>query len=116
MKNNRGLNLTGILKADMSSLLWNWLKGIWGSFNRFVRRSLYPNQGRRASSSANYSDLAHICPLVGISQFRHAESLTVSDLMAKVKWRIPIQTVKVATSATAPSASVASVKDEINWD
>jgi len=103
MKKNQGLSF---------SLVGNWLKGIWSSFIRFVRRSLRPNQGRRPiSSNSEGAKPTLICPLVGISQFRHAESLTVSELIAKVEWRIPTSQ-KTAASAN----SVASVKDEINWD
>lgn len=119
MNNNRGSNLTKVWKSGTSDL-WKWIKGLWSSFSRFVRRrnaflwkSLHPNQGRRSSSSDNPSD-SHICPLVGISQFRHAESLTVGDLMAKVQWRNPPS--RASKAPTATSASVASVKDEIDWD
>jgi len=115
MNNNRGSKVTKAGKANISDL-WKWLKGIWSSFSRFVRRSLRPNQGRRTNSNSTHiSELAHICPLVGISQFRHAESLTVGELMAKVKWQsAPLP--KAPVSPTATSSSVASVKDEINWD
>ncbi len=114
MKNNRGLNLTKVWKADISSL-WKWLKGIWSSFSRLVKRSLNPNKGNRANSiNTQLSDITNISPLVGISHFRHPESLTVGDLMAKVQWRVPPS--KVSKAATATSASVASVKDEIDWD
>ena len=119
--NNRSSNLTKAWKSGTSDL-WKWIKGIWSSFSRFVKRrnaflwkSLHPNQGRRTSTSNSLSELARICPLVGISQFRHAESLTVGDLMAKVKWQsAPLPKAPVSPSAT--STSVASIKDEINWD
>jgi hypothetical protein len=110
MKNNRH-------QVRKPNLFWQWLKGIWSSFSRFVKRITNPNQGRRPSSlnldNSNSPQTsahpAHISPLVGISQFRNAESLTVGELMAKVQWRVP-------PTKTASSASVGSVKDEINWD
>lgn len=108
MKNNRNQ----VVKPNP---FWQWLKGIWSSFSRFIRRVINPNQGRRPSSanSPNYSSSqvrnAHISPLVGISQFRNAESLTVGELMAKVQWRVP-------PTKAASSNSVGSVKDQINWD
>jgi hypothetical protein len=115
MKKNQGLSSNKVLKADIFSLVGNWLKGIWSSFSRFVRRSLYPNQGRRPiSSNGEGAKPTIICPLVGISQFHHADSLTVSELIAKVQWRIPNSTSSQKTGASANS--VASVKNEINWD
>jgi hypothetical protein len=115
MKKNQGLSSNKVLKADIFNVVGNWLKGIWSSFSRLVRRSLYPNQRRRPiSSNAEDPQSSVICPLVGISQFRHAESLTVSELIAKVEWRIPTSTSSQKTAASANS--VASVKNEINWD
>jgi hypothetical protein len=115
MKKNQGLSSNKVLKADIFSVVGNWLKGIWSSFSRFLKRSLYPNQGRRPiSSNAKGVKATQICPLIGISQFRHAESLTVSELIDKVQWRIPNSSSSQKTAASANS--VASVKDEINWD
>lgn len=110
MKNNRGLNFPKIAKMDVSNL-WKWLKGIWSSFSRFIKRSLNPNKGNRVNPNTQ-SNIVNLSPLVGISQFRHPESMTVGDLMAKVQWRTP----PAKVSKTATSASVSSVKDEIDWD
>jgi hypothetical protein len=118
MKNNRSQNLSKVINTNISDLFWRWIKGVWSSFSRFVRRQnsflwkfLNPHQGRRASSQINHKSTnpIHISPLVGISQFGNAEFLTVGDLMSKVQWQVPI-------SPTAKSVSVDSVKDEINWD
>jgi hypothetical protein len=115
MEKNRSLNLSRVFKADIVGLAWKFLKGVWSSFSRFLKRSLQPNQGRRPiSSNANRAKSTAICPLVGITQFHHAESLTVSELFAKVQWRIPNSTSSQKTAAS--TNSVASVKNEINWD
>lgn len=99
MKKNQG---------SIFKLIWNFLKGIWSSFSRSIGRSLYPNR-RRQPVSSNTDTRS---PLVGISQFRHSESLTVSELLGNVKWQVP----NSANSHKTASTSMISVKDEINWD
>jgi hypothetical protein len=118
MKKKSGNNLSKILQADFTGLIWNFLRGIWSSFSRFVRRSLYPNQPRTTLKDKTQNPKPTlICPLIGISQFRKAESLTVGDLIAKVQWQTPGKSVNSSKLGTnSSSTSMASVKDQIQWD
>lgn len=107
MKNNHNSSKKSHEKSR-PNLFWRWLKGIWGSFSRFMRRSLNPSQGKRPSSVIHSrTHHAHISPLVGTSKFTNIQSLTVGELLSQVQWR---------SSSSKDSSSVNSLKDEINWD
>ncbi|AFY73808.1 hypothetical protein Syn7502_01763 [Synechococcus sp. PCC 7502] len=90
-------------KFNFSQVLINWFKGIWNKFNRWLMRRLRPKQGLRGSG---ISTATHNTPLSGVAQFRHPESLTVQELLAKVQWQLPKQANK----------TVSTVREEINWD
>jgi hypothetical protein len=98
MKRNQNRDSRGFL---------SWIKGVWGSFSRFVMRLLRPNRGRRSSQSISTQG-DRLSPLMGVEQFHNAEALTVGNLMANVQWRVP----KPASS----NPSVGSVRDQIKWD
>jgi len=101
-------NLVKLFLEELSteiSGLRTWLQGVWSSLRRLIKRSLHP-RSRQPSHTVN----AQVSPLMGLEQFRHPESLTVGNLMAKVQWRIPKPT------KTAGSPSIATVREEINWD
>jgi hypothetical protein len=91
-------------KSRVSQVLISWFKGLWGKLNRWLSRRLRPNLGRR--NEVVSSATVHNSPLMGVSQFRNSESLTVQDLMAKVQWQFPKQAQK----------TVSTVREEINWD
>jgi hypothetical protein len=91
-------------KFGFSEVLISWFKGIWGKLNRWLSRRLRPNLGRRNEVVSSLT--GHNSPLMGLSQFRNPESLTVQELMAKVQWQIPKQAQK----------TVSTVREEINWD
>jgi hypothetical protein len=126
MKKKSGLGLNQVLQTDIFGLLWRSLKGIWGSFSRFMRRSLNPNTGKRPSidkyastdkhAAVNQYTRAnhlHVSPLVGVRNSHNIESVTVETLFATVKWQIPIQ---AASASTVSTPTVSSVKDQISWD
>ncbi len=123
--------LNQILKTDISGLLWRWVKGVWGSLNRYFKRSLNPRNGNRpittqhnnkhttndkqanAGKSINISPPRmikplHLSPLVGVAKFHNIESLTVGNLLATVRWKVAEQASNTAT--------ITSVKDKISWD
>jgi hypothetical protein len=115
MKKKSNRSSVNILKTDVSGLLWRWLKGIWGGFNRFIKRSLNPSTGKRPitanvrpRANQNKRVSLHISPLVGVPSSHNIESMTVSNLFATVQWNIPTQ--------TSTPATVFSVKDQISWD
>jgi hypothetical protein len=82
MKRNRGRRL-----PDFPNLFLTWLKGVWSSLRRFFRRLFLPNKGRRKLVEVHSESFDAFCPLVGLEQFRNAESLTVDELMLNVEWR-----------------------------
>jgi hypothetical protein len=98
----------------ISGTVWSWIKGVLGKLQRFAMRLFRPNRGR-PSSVEKFSENFHTCPLLGVKQFRYAESLTVEALMAKVQWRFPKVSPK-ATPNTSSSPSINSVRDQINWN
>lgn len=98
----------------ISGNLWRWIKGALGRLQRFAMRLFRPNRGRPSSAEMS-SENFHTCPLLGVKQFRCAESLTVEDLMAKVQWRFPKATPK-ATPNTSSSPSINSIRTQINWN
>lgn len=115
MKKKSGLHLTQVLKTDIFGLLWRSLKGIWGGFSRFIRRSLNPSTGKRQTSATIRTRVSqqksvpfHVSPLVGVPKSHNVESMTVVQLFATVRWNVPTQ--------TSVPATVASVKDQISWD
>lgn len=85
------------------SQVTSWCRAVLGKLNRWLRRLLLPNRGRRAVAMNQVGDAA---PVIGINQFPHAEQLTVQELFAKVRWQIPKQTAK----------TMANVRQQINWD
>ncbi len=110
MKRNRDQHFIKILRTDVPSLFLIWLKGVWSSLRRLAMRLLRPKRGRRNYTGASF-ERASNSPLVGVEQFRHAESLTVRDLMAKVQWRVPKSSAKTSTAT-----SISSIREEINWE
>ncbi|CAN1210066.1 hypothetical protein TUMEXPCC7403_07715 [Tumidithrix helvetica PCC 7403] len=88
----------------------SWIKGIWGSFSRFIMRLLRPKRGRR-SSPENSTKPFQTCSLVGVEQFHNVGSLTIGNLMAKVQWRSSKQIPKLSSSS-----SVKSVRNQIDWE
>ncbi len=115
MKKKSGLSKTPVVKTNIFGFLWQCLKGAWGSFSRFIKRSLNPSTGKRQTAvtirtraSQQKSVPLHVSPLVGVPKSDNVESMTVVQLFATVQWN-------VATQTSAP-ATVASVKDQISWD
>jgi hypothetical protein len=130
MKKKSGSGVTQVSQTNIFGLLWRSLKGIWGSFSRFMSRSLNPSTGKRPStgktpSTGKYESTGkltvnqytranplHVSPLVGVRNSHNIESVTVETLFATVRWQIPIQ----AAAPTVSTPTVSSVKDQISWD
>jgi hypothetical protein len=91
-------------KSGFFQVLITWVKGTWGKLNRWLSRRLRPNLGRRNEVVSPAT--GQNSPLMGVSQFRNPQSLTVHELMAKVQWQLPKQAQK----------TVSTVREEINWD
>jgi hypothetical protein len=78
----------------------------WRNSKQIQKRIAAANlAGYEGISSNNF----HLCPLVGIKAFRDRESLTVSNLMERVMWRIPQQTDKTFSA-------IALDRQAIDWD
>ena len=102
MRNNRDRSL---IKTFAS-----WIKGIWGSFSRFIGRLTRPNRGRRVNVEMK-SEESSSSPVRGLRQFLNAESLTIGELMGKVQWNTT-----TPTSKAVPTPNVKTIRNQINWD
>lgn len=88
----------------------SWIKGIWGSFSRFIGRLTRPNQGRRINLETS-PETPSASPVRGLKQFSNHESLTIGELMGKVQWNTATPSAK-----TVSSPNVNSIRNQINWD
>jgi hypothetical protein len=95
------------MKNNQDRGFGSWIKGIWGSFSRFVMRIFRPNRGMRPTAEIPF-DKNRVRPLMGVDQFHNIGSLTVGNLMAKVQWR--------TKTPPPPSSNSTSVRDGIKWD
>jgi len=102
MKNNRDRISIKIFAS--------WIKGIWGSFSRFIGRLTRPSQGRRVNVEMK-SEESPASTVRGLKQFSNAESLTIGELMGKVQWNITLP-----SSKTVSAPNVQTIRNQINWD